>query len=417
MFSIKNYLKKDELAKSGGIIFFASIIAGFFNYLYQIYMGRVLGPEEYGVFGALFAIFYIFGVISSTLGTSTTRFVSKFVGEGKQIGFFIKKSIKHMILFGIIISIIFLILDDNIMKIFKITDHKPVLILVLILFLICIETIFGGTLRGVKRFKVLGFINISNTFCKMIFGILLVSIGFGVSGALMGVALGAIVGLVISFIFVRPYIRPNNPHDPEFRSRDFYFYSFPVLIAMIGYSVPSNLDVILAKYFFSNIEAGLYASVSVLGKIIFFFPGAIGTVIFPMITEKYVKGEDGLDILKKGIIYTGVLSGSLMVGYAIFPDIVIKMFGDRYVDAVSLVVPYGMAMFFFSLIGIMVNYHLAIKNLRYIIMFTVFIGIVVVMMMTFHSSAAEMINVLVIGNLIFFIMSMIYTFRGVVRIA
>lgn len=410
-----SYFKKDELFKSGSVIFFTGSIAGLFNYIYQIYMGRTLGPEDYGTFGALFAIFYIFGVISSTLGTSTTRFVSKFIGEGKQIGFFIKKSIRHVALFGIIASIIFLALGDNVMEIFKITDHKPILILVSILFLTCIETIFGGTLRGVKRFKALGLINMSNTFCKMIFGILLVAIGFGVSGALMGVALGAIVGLVISLIFVKPYIRPNNPHDPEFRSRDFYFYSFPVLVAMIGYSVPSNLDVILAKYFFGGVEAGLYASVSVLGKIIFFLPGAVGTVIFPMITERHVKGEDGLDILKKGIIYTGVLSGSLLAGYILFPDIIIKMFGNRYVDAVNLVVPYGIAMFFFSLIGIMINYHLAIKNLRYIIMFVCFIGIEVVMMIMFHSSAAEMINVLVIGNLVFLVMSVIYTFRGVVR--
>src|SRR3990167_5270895 len=100
---IVNYFKKDELAKSGFIIFISSLIAGLFNYIYQIYMGRVLGPEEYGVFGALFAIFYIFGVISQTLGTSTTRFISKFIGEGKQIGFFIKKSVKMMIIFGLMV--------------------------------------------------------------------------------------------------------------------------------------------------------------------------------------------------------------------------------------------------------------------------------------------------------------------------
>ena len=107
---VLNYFKKDELANSGFIIFIASIIAGFFNYVYQIYMGRSLGPEEYGVFGALFAIFYIFGVISQTLGTSTTRFVSKFIGEEYKIGFFIKGSLKYLIIFGLIVSTICLIL-------------------------------------------------------------------------------------------------------------------------------------------------------------------------------------------------------------------------------------------------------------------------------------------------------------------
>lgn len=87
---IKNYLIKDELARSGAIMFIASLVTGFFSYIYQMYMGRALGPEDYGEFGALFSIFYIFGVISQTLGTSTTRFISKFIGEGKQIGFYKK---------------------------------------------------------------------------------------------------------------------------------------------------------------------------------------------------------------------------------------------------------------------------------------------------------------------------------------
>ena len=94
------YLKNDELVKEGTIMFISGTIVGIFNYCYQVYMGRALGPEEYGVFGALFAIFYLIGIISQTLGTSTTQFVSKFVGEGKQIGFFIKGSLKRTIMLG-----------------------------------------------------------------------------------------------------------------------------------------------------------------------------------------------------------------------------------------------------------------------------------------------------------------------------
>jgi O-antigen/teichoic acid export membrane protein len=79
------YLKKDELVKKGMIMFISGPVASIFNYIYQVYMGSALGPEAYGVFGALFAIFYMIGIISQTLGTSMTQFVSKFVGEGIKI--------------------------------------------------------------------------------------------------------------------------------------------------------------------------------------------------------------------------------------------------------------------------------------------------------------------------------------------
>lgn len=410
---ITGYLKKDELVKNGAIMFISSIVTGIFNYIYQVYIGRSLGPEEYGTFGSLFAIFYMIGILSSTLGASTTQFVSRFVGEGKQIRFFIEGSLKRTILIGSIMSIIFLIFSKNLMTILKLANIWPILILILILFLSWIAPIVDGSLRGIKRFSALGFANTSNTFFKLIFGISLVTAGFGVSGALFGVAIGIIFGLFISFIFLRPYILPNAHHEPEFRFRSFYLYSLPVMLAMICFSIPSNLDVILVKYLFSPVDAGLYTSVSVLGKIVFFFSGAVGTVMFPMIAEKYARRENTKDLLKKSIIYTGLLSGFLSLIYILFPQIVVKIFGEKYINAIDLVAPYGVAMFFFAVISVIMNYHLAIRNVRYIALFTGFTIIEVALLTIFNSSMIEIINVLVIANFLFLVVSMIYTFENI----
>lgn len=410
--AIVRFLRKDELVKNGTIMFISGTVAGIFNYIYQVYMGRTLGPEEYGVFGALFAIFYMIAIISQTLGTSATQFVSKFVGEGKPIGFFIKRSLKRTILVGLSISMIFLIFSTELMKILKLPDIWPILILILILSLSFITPIFEGSLRGLKRFSALGFVSMSGTSFKLIFGIAFVMAGIGVSGALLGVAAGMILGLIISFIFLKPSIKSSDPHEPDFRFSSFYSYSLPVMVAMISLSIPSNLDVILAKFFFSPADAGLYTSVSVLGKIIFFFSGAVGAVMFPMITEKYYRGENTKRILKKSIIYAGALSGCLVLIYILFPQIVVMIFGEKYINAIDLVAPYGMAMFFISIIALLVNYHLAIKNLRYIALFAGFTIIEIALLVLFNSSMADMIHVLFISNFVFLVMSMVYTFKN-----
>lgn len=406
-----NYFRRDELTKYGSIMFISSIITGTFNYIYHIYMGRVLGPEEYGTFGALFAIFYMIGIISQTLSTSTTRFISKFIGEGKEIGFFIKHSVKYTIIIGMIISIIFLLLSNWLKDILKLADIKPILVLIFILFLGWISPIMVGSLRGIKKFPQLGFTNISNSFFKLIFGIIFVTIGFGVAGALMGIAIGMLFALIISIIFIKPYIKPNNPHDPDFKFRNFYLYSIPVLLAMISYSIPSNLDVILVKYFFSPIEAGLYTSISIFGKIVFFFSNAIGMVMFPIVAEKYAKKENTKNVLKNSLLYAGTLSGFFVALYTIFPEIIIKTFGNRYLDAANYIVLYGLGMFFFSLIIIIMEYHLAIKNLRYIVLFTGFTIIEVIMLVIYSHSIFGMIEVLLSANFIFLIISMVYTYN------
>ncbi len=404
------YLRKDELLKNGTLMFISGSVVGILNYVYQIYMGRALGPEEYGAFGALFAIFYMIGIISQTLSTSTTQFISRFIGEGKQIGFFIKGSLRRTILIGSVLSIIFLLFSPELMNVFKLNNIWPILILILILCLSWISPIMDGSLRGMKRFSAVSFVNMSNSSFKLIFGIALVMAGFGVSGALFGVAIGTIIGMIISLVILRPYINTNASHESDFNFASFYSYSLPVMAAMISISIPSNVDMILANYFFSPHEAGLYASVSVIGKIIFFFSAAVGAVMFPMITEKYARRENTKGLLKKSILCASVLSGFLAMIFVLFPGSVVKIFGDNYFNAVNFVEPYGMAMFFVSITAIIMNYHLAIKNTAYIIFFTGFTLIEVAMFVVFNSSIKEMIDVLLISNFIFLAISIAYTF-------
>lgn len=405
----REYLVKDELTRSSAVMLAAMTLAGVLNYLYQIYMGRVLGVEDFGVFGALFAIFYMIMVISKTLATSASSFVSIFIGEGKHIGFFLIGSLKRMAIFGVAVSVVFIAFSGGLASLLKLPDREPVLILALILFLTWISSISIGALRGVKRFFALGFVNVSDSLFKLIIGMILVTIGFGVAGALAGVASGMLIALLISLYFLKPYIKKNNPHDPDFNYSSFYSYSLPVLLAMFSLSVPSNVDVVLAKYYFSSIDAGLYTSVSVLGKIIIFIPTSIYIVMFPMIVEGHAMRMNTISILKKSLLFTAFLSGSVAVLYYIFPRFLIIAFGESYALALPLLAPYGLAMFFFSLTAVVMHYHLAVKNMKYIAFFAGFTLFEILLLAIFHSSMQEMVEVLLAANLVLLTMSLFYT--------
>lgn len=134
--------------------------------------------------------------------------------------------------------------------------------------------------------------------------------------------------------------------------------------------------------------------------------------MFPMITERYARGEDTRGILKKSIIYVATLSGGLALIYILFPQIVVWIFGEKYVDAVDLVAPYGMAMFFVALTSILMNYYLAIKNMKYIVFFAGFTVIEVALLLICSSSMAYMVYALLTANFVFMAMSMIYTFKN-----
>jgi len=98
--------KFDEsgLLKHGLIMFVSLIIARFFGYLFQIYVARSLGPEEYGVFGSLFSIFMLLSIPTGTIQTVVSRFTSEYkvnsdYGLIKKLYF---SSIKRLSFYGII---------------------------------------------------------------------------------------------------------------------------------------------------------------------------------------------------------------------------------------------------------------------------------------------------------------------------
>ena len=175
-------LLRDELLKHGSVMFIASLVSNFLNYVYLVYMGRALGPERYGVFGALFAIFYMLSVVSQTLSTAATSFVSKLIAEGREIGFFVLSAIGRVAIIGLILALLFLLARRSIASLLKISDAEPVLVLTLIIFLAWVAPINGGVLRGLKRFPALGVFNVSSAFFKLATGVALVSLGYGVTG-------------------------------------------------------------------------------------------------------------------------------------------------------------------------------------------------------------------------------------------
>jgi len=374
-------------------------------------MGRALGPYEYGVFGSLFAISYIIFVLTQTIQTGSARFVSKFVGEhqNKKINVFARGLLKRMFILGISLFIFIVLLSGPITSFLKIDSIYPVIILASIFIFSTLLPVNLGIIQGLENFKSLGFNTIINFLSKLVLGIFLVWIGFGVNGAIGGVVLGFLVALLFSFVPLKNYFRAKNLNEKKFNFSELYVYSFPTIIAMFCFSVPSNVDVIIAKHFFTSQIAGIYTAVTVLGKIILFVPGAIAIVMFPKISRLYTEKKDTGYVLNISLIYTGILAGIIAMGYWFFPYLAIRIpYGIDYIEAVPYLRLYGIAMFFFSLTVVLMRYSLAINHLRYVYLLLFFTLTEIGLLSIFHDSLMMMVEILLIVNILLFLSSYIY---------
>ncbi|MBE9595035.1 MAG: capsular biosynthesis protein, partial [Proteobacteria bacterium] len=101
-------------------------------YLYQLSMGRLLPPEDYGVLISLLSLLYMISMLSLTIDTSAAKFSSvyKVRGEYGRIKVMLFKVSRGLSLLVLPLAAILLILSPYIAAFL---DVDPFLVLVLVL--------------------------------------------------------------------------------------------------------------------------------------------------------------------------------------------------------------------------------------------------------------------------------------------
>ncbi len=432
-------LKPDDLLRASSLMFFAAIIASGINLFYQIFMSRVLGVANYGVFGALFALsFYISFILVRTIRVSSTRFISEFKSKNnyKLIPIFHSKMVKRMMVAGIIGVIIFSLLSGFIAEFLHLESVYLVLPIGLIFLFSWITPINLGIIQGLQRFKHLAGANIVRASARFAMSGGLVLVGFGLYGAVGGLVLGAMITLTVSFVLLfyalktydlkidiferRPQTRDQDPEENttnntkpenEIVFKDVYKVSFFVMLTVACLTIPTNIDVIIVKHFFTETATGLYTAASVFGKIIFFLPIGITTVMYPKVVESHMEKKDTTHILQRSLLYAGLPGGLLVISFLLIPRVYIGiLFGDEYLNADSYLILYGPLMFFFSLNTVIVYYNLAKSRYNFIYLFTALSLLEIGVLWAFHDTLLDMLKMFLIMNFVIFCVGCGFTY-------
>jgi len=405
---IKEHLDKDEgLLKHSIIIFCATMIANIFSYLYQLYMGRALGPEGFGVLGAMFSIIYIFAAPVQTVQTVVTNFTSRYkahndLGKIRQL---LVSSSTILFGIGIILSIIFFIAAKPISDYLQITILYPVIFLGMFNAVNFVLPVLMGVLVGLQKFKSYGAVSILSSLVKLLVGILIVSLGYAVSGAMFGLVLYSVLAVIIIIIPILFLFKYPSEH---INLRNIYKYSFPVFISLILLMCLSNIDVILVKHYFSPHLAGYYVATSIIGKIIFFASSSLIYVMFPKVSELHASNKHTHKILKNTLFYVLIISLAIVFMFFIAPDLIVFLFFGRQYNISMLIGIYGIAMTLFSLNNLLVMYNLSIRRFGFVLIFIPLLALEILSIYLFHDTLITIIKIVTVIMLLAFVSLLFY---------
>lgn len=128
-------------------------------------------------------------------------------------------------------------------------------------------------------------------------------------------------------------------------------WSLPLAITM-GSVLFFNVDMLVAKWTFSAYTAGMFAALTVSGKILALGAGPINVVLYPHLLTSS-------DLPQQRRMIMGAVTGTLLIGVVVLTcfgfasrQITDTLFGPSYLRIAPLLVYYGIAFLFFSLANV-----------------------------------------------------------------
>jgi O-antigen/teichoic acid export membrane protein len=402
-----------RLGRATSVMVVLTLLASALNYGSSIVFSHLMSTAQYGDLSALLAFTVVAAVPTGAAQTIVAQRVAVLTAQGKSddIRYLIRHATAHVFALAVVVGLVYTACIPLVKSALGLQAIGPALALAPLLVLTLFVPVTYGILQGMERFVLLGLMMLVVAGSRLAFGIPWTVAGGGAGGPLFGQALGTIVALLVIAWMIREFLLGRGTgaatrgilRRPDRRA-------LAAGGAFTGFALISNLDLILAKLLMSANDAGVYAALVTIEKIIIFLPGAIAVVMVPTAAKARMAEQSAAHVLRLAAVLVVATSLVVAVPAAVAPHLVLKvMFGQKYVAAAGGVLPIVCAGALLALVYLLVVYTVAIGDRRCVWLLGFGVLLQICAIIAFHHSPVEVatvqasvvIVVLIVNELLF----------------
>ena len=402
---IKNKISSEQLFMISVLI----VNAG--NYLYNLILGRVLGPEKFADAAILITFLLILSFIGMTFQLVAAKFSVLF--EKELFTGFISKIYKQAALFGVCLGILIICTSSLLQVFFNTATSKMFVFFGLGVPFYFLMSVNRGVYQGRNKLTLL-----SVTYQLEMLSRLFITVGLiyclNINSSVI-IAIGIFFSLVIGLL---PFKIENISFKKWFKipiEKKKLIQRFFIVTAFYECTqiIINNSDILLVKHYFDAYNAGLYASLALIGRVVYFMAWMFVMLLLPKVVALKKEGKDTRIIFFKYVAYIATLAIVIIVGCYLFPKFIVGLlFGKAYLSIVPLLWKYALATGIFAVSNIFAYYFLSIDKYLPVVLSGVFGVLQVVLVILFHSNLMQVVHMQVVAmafllavQLLFFITS------------
>lgn len=371
------------------------------NYLYNLGLGRVLGPGAFADAAILITLLLVLSFVAMTFQLAVAKFTTEF-DKSKQDAF-VQRAYKQATTFGIILGAAIVVFAGSLQTLFQTESSVMFTIFGIAVPLYFIMSVNRGNLQGRKSFIALSITYQLEMVCRLAltFALLLF---FNIESSV-----AVATAIAISFIAgVFPFkkLTSREAVQSALTSKESKaVMNFFVLTACYELTqiICNNSDILLVKHYFPSYDAGLYASLALIGRVVYFVTWMFVMLLLPTVVSMRKEGKNSVPVLMKYVGYITALASGIVLFTFLFPSFAVQiLFGEQYMSIAPLLGWYALATSFFALSNIFAYYYLSLDHYKPIVIAAIFGVLQIVLIILFHDSLFEVVlaQVVAMGSLL-----------------
>lgn len=369
------------------------------NYLYNLILGRLLGPAAFSDAALLITFLLVLSFMAMTFQLVAAKFA--ILLETESFKGFMAKFYKIASISGVLIGLLLVIFASQLQQFFNTQSATMFVVFGFGIPLYFFVSINRGIYQGQRNFSALGHTYKWEMVSRLVLTILLLLVLEIESSILVA------VGILVSFVFG---LLPFNANYFSFKTtfqldktqskqiKNFFlltaFYEFTQIII-------NNSDIIMVKYYFDSYQAGLYASLALIGRVVYFITWMFVMLLLPSVVQLKKDGKETTTVLLKYVFYVFIIATFIVLSCYFFPTFIVGfLFGEQYLAIAPLLWQYAVATSLFAVANIFAYYYLSLDQYVPVIIAGFFGFLQIAMVVLFHDTLAQVVQVQIVVMLV-----------------
>ena len=354
---------KQSLRRGTILLIAAQVSFVLSGYATHIGLGRLLGPEDYGLYAVVISLMTMVNLI---LSTGIPQAVSKYVAHGDGNELNVKRTAQNMqLIFSVILFIFYYFFADQLAIMLNDPDMAPYLRLSsFIVPAYALQALYVGYFNGLKEYGKQSLMVILYSAFKVVLILGFALTSYALYGAITGFIISSVAVLVIGLYFVHSADKrlpaSNNEHS-MISARTILDFATPIVFYSVATNLIMSFDLFFVKAYLTDMDAGIYSAVSTISKVPFYVIAGIYGALFPAISSMSAHNDRSqmtVQIIKSVKYSMLVLVPSTLFVVLFSRQVLSFLFSDQYSGGSTAlgVLTIGMGFFgLFSLFTTVIN--------------------------------------------------------------